>query len=152
MSVTNPFPPEYLAEAANAQQLADESGEAVAKLEAIGEGLAPGARAVVLEMHQLVSIDTSGVDALKQLHRVLERQGVRLVVCALNAQPLALIRQVEFDAVLGAAGLGGSLIPSGIGILLGQFGAGVLGTCLLVLSILLIVFYGAALRTRPVAA
>jgi fucose permease len=50
---------------------------------------------------------------------------------------------------IGAAGLGGSLIPSGIGILLSHFGAGALGTCLLVLSILLIIFYGAALRTRP---
>jgi len=49
---------------------------------------------------------------------------------------------------IGAAGLGGALIPSGIGILLGRFGAGALGACLLALSILLVAFYAAATR-RP---
>jgi fucose permease len=49
---------------------------------------------------------------------------------------------------IGGAGLGGSLIPAGIGLLLGHFGAGALGTCLLILSVLLIVFYAAAIRTR----
>jgi SulP family sulfate permease len=74
---------------------------AVAKLEAIGEGLPAGTRAVVLEMHQLVSMDASGLDALQQLHRVLDRQGVRLVLCALNEQPLELARRAGFDALLG---------------------------------------------------
>jgi SulP family sulfate permease len=78
---------------------------AVAKLEAIGEGLPPGTRTVVLEMHQLVSIDASGLDALQQLHRVLERERVRLVLCDLNPQPLELARRAGFDAVLGAGNL-----------------------------------------------
>ena len=78
---------------------------AVAKLEAIAEGLPAGTAAVVLEMHQLVSIDASGLDALQQLHRVLERQRVRLVLCALNEQPLELARRAGFDAVLGAGNL-----------------------------------------------
>ncbi|GAA1848177.1 MFS transporter [Asanoa iriomotensis] len=50
---------------------------------------------------------------------------------------------------IGGAGLGGALIPSGIGILLGNFGAGALGTCLLILSVLLIAFYAAATRGTP---
>ncbi|SNT65618.1 Fucose permease [Asanoa hainanensis] len=50
---------------------------------------------------------------------------------------------------IGGAGLGGSLIPAGIGILMSEYGAGALGPCLVVLSILLIVFYGAATRTSP---
>ena len=74
---------------------------AVAKLEAVGKGVPAGTRAVVLEMHQLVSIDTSGLEALRQLHRSLQRQGARLLLCALNEQPLALIRQTQLDAVLG---------------------------------------------------
>ncbi|MEV4532884.1 MFS transporter [Asanoa sp. NPDC049518] len=53
---------------------------------------------------------------------------------------------------IGGAGLGGSLIPAGIGILMGKFGAGALGPCLLVLSILLIVFYLAATKVRAPAA
>jgi len=51
---------------------------------------------------------------------------------------------------IGAAGLGGSLIPSGIGILMSKFGAGALGTCLVILSVLLLLFYAAATR-RPQA-
>jgi SulP family sulfate permease len=78
---------------------------AVAKLEAIGEQLPAGTRAVVLEMHQLVSMDTSGLEALKQLQRALQRAGVRLVLCALNEQPLTLIRQAQFDALIGAENL-----------------------------------------------
>ena len=78
---------------------------AVAKLERIGENLPSGTEAVILEMHQLVSIDSSGLDALQQLHRNLCRQGVRLLLCALNAQPMALVRQAEFDAVLGLENL-----------------------------------------------
>jgi SulP family sulfate permease len=34
-----------------------------------------GTRAVVLEMHRLISMDTSGLDALEGLHRTLQRQG-----------------------------------------------------------------------------
>ncbi len=75
---------------------------AVGKLEAIAEGLAPGTRAVVLETHQLVSMDTSGLEALKQLHRALERRDVRMVLCALNEQPLSTLQQSQFDALLGA--------------------------------------------------
>jgi sulfate permease, SulP family len=50
-------------------------------------------------------MDSSGLDALMQLHRVLERRSTRLVLCALNEQPLNLLRQSGFDAVLGDANL-----------------------------------------------
>ena len=60
-----------------------------------------GTRAVVLEMHRLISIDTSGLDALRQLHRLLEKRGVRLMLCDLNEQPRSMIHRSEFDAVLG---------------------------------------------------
>jgi len=92
---------------------------AVAKLEAIGEKLPPGTRAVLLEMHQLVSMDTSGLEALKQLHRALERQDIRLVLCALNEQPLALVRQGQLDALLGEDNLWPDL-PSALGALRAQ--------------------------------
>jgi len=57
---------------------------------------------VVLEMHRLISIDTSGIDALQQLHRTLARQGTALVLANVNAQPLGLIRRSGFEAELGA--------------------------------------------------
>ncbi|HEX6704227.1 MAG TPA: SulP family inorganic anion transporter [Albitalea sp.] len=75
---------------------------AVAKMEAVAEALPPGTRAVVLEMHRLVLMDTSGLHALEQLQRSLERQEVRLVLCELNEQPLGLIQRAGFEAQLGA--------------------------------------------------
>ena len=86
---------------------------AVAKVEAVAESLPPGTRAVVLEMHRLVSMDTSGLDALEQLHRTLQRQGVLLLLCDLNQQPLNLIQRTGFDAVLGTDNLLGDL-PSAL--------------------------------------
>ena len=74
---------------------------AVAKIEALPGELPPGTRAVVLEMHRLVLLDTSGLDALAQLHRTLERQGIGLVLATVNAQPLSLIQRSGFAAVLG---------------------------------------------------
>ncbi|GAB4564060.1 MAG: sulfate permease [Rhizobacter sp.] len=78
---------------------------AVNKVEAISQNLPDGTHAVVLEMHQLVKIDNSGLDALSQLHRALDRQQIRLVLCDLNEQPRAIIHSAGFDAVLGEANL-----------------------------------------------
>ncbi|HKW85119.1 MAG TPA: SulP family inorganic anion transporter [Burkholderiaceae bacterium] len=78
---------------------------AVGKVESLADELAESIRTVVLEMHQLVSIDNSGLDALLQLHRALERRSTRLILCALNEQPLNVLRQSGFDAVLGDANL-----------------------------------------------
>ncbi|MGY4830083.1 SulP family inorganic anion transporter [Sphaerotilaceae bacterium SBD11-9] len=76
---------------------------AVGKIEEVGLGLQEGTRAVVLETHQLVSMDNSGLDALVQLHRNLARQGVRLVLCDLNEQPRALIHTAGLDTEFGEA-------------------------------------------------
>jgi SulP family sulfate permease len=76
---------------------------AVGKVEALPERLLPGTRAVVLEMHRMVLLDTSGLDALQHLHRTLQGQGVALVLAEVNEQPLSLIHRSGFEAVLGAA-------------------------------------------------
>jgi sulfate permease, SulP family len=101
---------------------------AVAKVEAVGDALPADTRAVVLEMHRLVLMDSTGLDALQQLHRALKRQGVRLVLCDLNEQPLLLIRHAEFDAVLGP----GNLLPD-LATALGQL-AGEAGPTTLVMA------------------
>ena len=82
---------------------------AVSKVEAVAQALPEGTRAVVLEMHQLVSMDNSGLDVLMQLHRALTRQGVRLVLCDLNEQPRAMIHRAGFDAELGEANVASHL-------------------------------------------
>ncbi len=73
----------------------------VGKLEALlnpAEGLP---RIMVLEMHQVINLDTTGLDALKGLHRHLERQGGRLILAELNEQPLSLVRRSGFLNVIG---------------------------------------------------
>jgi SulP family sulfate permease len=75
---------------------------AVGKIEGLQGQIAGGTRAVVLEMHRLISLDTSGLDALEQLHTALKRRGVALVLANVNEQPLGLIRRSGFEAILGA--------------------------------------------------
>lgn len=76
---------------------------AVGKIESLPARVPEGTRAVVLEMHRLVLLDSSGLDALQTLHRTLTRRGVALVLAHVNEQPLALIRSSGFEADLGAA-------------------------------------------------
>jgi len=61
----------------------------------------------VLDMHMLISIDTSGLDALLQLQRTLQRQGQTLLLCGLNEQPASLIRRGGLAEALGPQGIHG---------------------------------------------
>jgi SulP family sulfate permease len=56
-------------------------------------------------MHRLISIDTTGLDALEQLHRSRQRRGIRLVLCDLNVQPRSLMERSGFADHLGAHNL-----------------------------------------------
>jgi fucose permease len=49
---------------------------------------------------------------------------------------------------IGASGLGGALIPAGIGVLIDRLGAQILGPALVVLSALLLILYAATQRRR----
>lgn len=75
---------------------------AVGKLETLPQQLPQGTRVVVLEMTRLVSMDTSGLDALEQLWHALHKQGVALILASVNEQPLGLIRRSGFEARMGA--------------------------------------------------
>lgn len=46
-------------------------------------------------------LDTSGLDALQQLHRTLKKLDIGLVLAHGNEQPLSLIRRSGFAAILG---------------------------------------------------
>lgn len=65
---------------------------------------APG-RAVpevlVLEMHQVLNLDTSALEALQELHAHLQRHGGRLLIAELTGQPLSLIERSGFREQLG---------------------------------------------------
>lgn len=74
---------------------------AVGKIEALAEALPAGTRHLVLGLYRLIWIDASGVDALVQLHRQLQRQGVQLWLADLRDEPLEMVRQTGLEALLG---------------------------------------------------
>jgi SulP family sulfate permease len=74
---------------------------AVGKVEALPEQLGPDVRVVVLESRKLISIDTSGLDALILLQRMLSRRDIHLVLCDVNEQPLSLLRRTHQDEAIG---------------------------------------------------
>lgn len=51
------------------------------------------ARALVLDLKNLIYIDSSGADTLLDLARSCDRQGVRLILCGLAHQPLDIARR-----------------------------------------------------------
>jgi SulP family sulfate permease len=75
---------------------------AVGKIEALPEQLAADTRAVVLDMQRLVLMDSSGLDALEQMYRTLQRQHIGLVLANVNEQPMGLMRSTGFEQTLGA--------------------------------------------------
>ncbi|TAL19713.1 MAG: STAS domain-containing protein [Aquabacterium sp.] len=74
---------------------------AVGKLESLPERLAAGTHTLILDLHRLIALDTTGLDALVHLNRSLQRNGVRLIICDPNPQPLALLARSGFDGELG---------------------------------------------------
>jgi sulfate permease, SulP family len=75
---------------------------AVGGIEKLEAQLRPDTRVLVLKMHRLVLIDTSGIDALRQLHRSLQRRATVLVLASVNEQPLSLMRRSGFEDAIGA--------------------------------------------------
>ena len=68
---------------------------AVAKLDPLqraADAAAPGL-VMRLDARQLISLDTTGLDALEQLQRSLNKREGRLVLCGLNAQPRSLLER-----------------------------------------------------------
>ncbi len=77
---------------------------AVAKVDALAErlhGLDPGAH-VVLDAHMLISLDTTGLDALEQLLKATHKHGLHLCVTGLQPQPRSLMERSGFMAQLHA--------------------------------------------------
>jgi len=61
---------------------------------------------LTLDAQLLVSLDTTGLDALEQLHRGLQRRGGRLELTGLQPQPASLIERSGFAARLAEGGEG----------------------------------------------
>lgn len=75
---------------------------AVAKIDPIVARVeqASGPLHVVLDASRLISLDTTGLDALEQLHKAIAKRGGQLAMVGLNPQPLSLIQRSGFAARL----------------------------------------------------
>jgi SulP family sulfate permease len=76
---------------------------AVGRLEPLQDARASPARYVVLEMHQVISVDTTGLETLEQVAKSLAKRGGQLILCGLTAQPASLVRRSGFQDALGEA-------------------------------------------------
>ena len=81
----------------------------ISKLEAITATPQPLPDVVVLDLHRVINMDTTGLDALQSLHRHILEHGDRLVLCAANRQPLSLMKRAGFLEELGDGNLFESL-------------------------------------------
>ena len=79
----------------------------VGKLEALleFEGDAAQARVMVLDLHHVINVDTTGLETLDALRRGLARRGCTLILCDINEQPRSLMKRAGFADTVGADNL-----------------------------------------------
>ena len=87
---------------------------AVGKLEMLIEADSPAleSRVLVLDLHKVINIDTTGLDMLDVLRKTLAKRNCTLVLCDANDQPLSLIRRSGFLMKLGEDNLQPDLIAA----------------------------------------
>ena len=85
----------------------------VGKLEPLLDPQGTPARILILEMHQVISVDNTGLETLHSLQRALARRDGQLILCGLNQHPAEQVKRSGFVEVLGEANvlphLGGAL-------------------------------------------
>jgi SulP family sulfate permease len=81
----------------------------VTKLENLLDPSRPPPDVVVLEMHKVINIDTTGLDAIEALYTTLRRRGGRLILADVNEQPRSLLARSGFLELLGPGGLAADL-------------------------------------------
>ena len=74
---------------------------AVGKLEALLAPDTPPPRVLILELHKLINLDVTCMEALEQIHSTLLRHGGRLILCGANHQPRTMMERGGFLERLG---------------------------------------------------
>ncbi|NTV11045.1 MAG: SulP family inorganic anion transporter, partial [Zoogloea sp.] len=74
---------------------------AIHKVEALLDPTTRVPEVMILDMNQLISLDTTGLEALEGLQKGLARRGCTLVLCNLNSQPGSLLFRSGFLEHLG---------------------------------------------------
>jgi len=78
---------------------------AVGKIEALLDEKRDRVAVLILEMHQVINLDSTGLDAIEALHRVLREEGSQLVLAGLTPQPVSIIHRSGFIRDIGEANL-----------------------------------------------
>lgn len=65
-------------------------------------------RVFILRLRHVLAIDATGLHALEELHHKCERQGTRLLLAGVHAQPLVALTRAGLDRVIGTDNLVGS--------------------------------------------
>ncbi|NSL55296.1 SulP family inorganic anion transporter [Uliginosibacterium aquaticum] len=78
---------------------------AVAKLDAQLDPARLDVEVLILNLREILNIDTSGVDWLEGLQEVLEKKGATLVLCGLGKQPRSILQRSGLAAQLGVHNL-----------------------------------------------
>jgi SulP family sulfate permease len=68
--------------------------------------------ALILDLHQMINLDTTGLDSLRTLERRLREHGCRLVLVAPNEQPLSLLTRSGFRNELGPEAVHADLVSA----------------------------------------
>lgn len=76
---------------------------AVNKLEVLLDPAAGHPEVVILDMTQLIQLDTTGLEGLENLLDKLKKRGCTLLVCGMNSQPGSLLHRSGFIDQLGTA-------------------------------------------------
>ena len=81
------------------------------------------AEALIVDLKNVIYVDSSGADSLMSLHRACRKRGVRLIVCGLMHQPQdiakrsGLLKQIDAASLMQdlPAGLAAAVAPLAIG-------------------------------------
>lgn len=82
---------------------------AVGKLQTLLDQHGQGTLVLILDLHQVVNLDTTGLDTLEALQRMLGKRGGCLILAGLNAQPGSLVSRSGFAEEVGADNVVGDL-------------------------------------------
>ena len=82
---------------------------AVGKLEALITQEESQPAVLILDMTDVISIDTTGLDVVQTLQKSMQKRGAQLILSGLSGQPASLVERSGFANVLGEIGLADNL-------------------------------------------
>ncbi len=82
---------------------------AIHKLETLLDPAERHPEVVILDMHHLVNLDTTGLEGLESLCKNLHKRGCALILCNLNQQPASLIHRSGFEDEVGINNICGDI-------------------------------------------